>query len=130
MTFGRTLQEIRRKKGLTQRDVADAISMDYSYYSKLENDRLGFNPTRETVEKIVTGLKCDDEEKDALLLAAGRSTEVFEEMARAAKQDPSKQGSFSKLFKAAIVLTPEKLEEIAREAEQEAKKLAKRRPKQ
>jgi transcriptional regulator with XRE-family HTH domain len=130
MTFGKTLQKIRRDKGLTQRDVANAISMDYSYYSKLENDRLGYNPTTETIEKIVTGLNCEDAERDALLLAAGRSTDVLEQLAQAAKEDPARQGSFSKLFKAAIVLTPEKLEAIAREAEEEAKKLARRESKQ
>jgi HTH-type transcriptional regulator, competence development regulator len=123
MSFGKTLQGIRRRKGKTQRDVANLISMDYSYYSKLENDRLDSKPTRETIDKISVALECDDAEKNELLLSAGRTTEEFEQVAKVVSEDPQKSGSFNRLFKAALDLTPDKLEEIVRDAEKEVRKL-------
>lgn len=123
MSFGKTLQGIRRKKGKTQREIADLISMDYSYYSKLENDRLGSKPTRETVERISEALDCNDQEKNELLLSAGRTTEEFEQVARAVKEEPEKSASFNRLFKAALGLSPDKLEEIVKDVEEEVRKL-------
>ncbi|MEZ5421668.1 MAG: helix-turn-helix transcriptional regulator [Pyrinomonadaceae bacterium] len=123
MSFGKTLQEIRRRKGKTQRDVANAISMDYSYYSKLENDRLDSKPTRETVEKISVALECVDEEKNELLLSAGRTTEQFEKVAKVVSEDREKSGSFNRLFKAALDLTPDKLEEMVKGVEEEVRRL-------
>lgn len=123
MSFGKILQEIRRRKGKTQREIANAISMDYSYYSKLENDRLGSNPTRETIDKISAALECNEDEKNELLLSAGRTTEEFEQVAKVVIEDPEKSGSFNRLFKAALDLTPDKLEEIVKDVEKEAKKL-------
>ena len=56
MSFGKTLQRIRRAKGKTQRQIANKMKMDYSYFSRLENDRFDSQPTRETVEKITQAL--------------------------------------------------------------------------
>lgn len=123
MSFGRRLQEIRRRKGKTQREIANLISMDYSYYSKLENDRLDSKPTRETVDKISVALECNDEEKNELLLSAGRTSEEFEQVVKVVSEDPEKSGSFNRLFKAALDLTPDKLEEMVKGAEEEVRKL-------
>jgi len=123
MSFGKTLQAIRRRKGKTQREIANLISMDYSYYSKLENDRLDSKPTRETVDKISVALECNDEEKNELLLSAGRTSEEFEQVVKVVSEDPEKSGSFNRLFKAALDLTPDKLEEMVKGAEEEVRKL-------
>lgn len=123
MSFGRRLQEIRRRKGKTQREIANLISMDYSYYSKLENDRLDSKPTRETVDKISVALECNDEEKNELLLSAGRTSEEFEQVVKVVSEDPEKSGSFNRLFKAVLDLTPDKLEEMVKGAEEEVRKL-------
>ncbi len=123
MSFGKTLQEIRRRKGKTQREIANLISMDYSYYSKLENDRLDSKPTRETVDKISVALECNDEEKNELLLSAGRTSEEFEQVVKVVSEDPEKSGSFNRLFKAVLDLTPDKLEEMVKGAEEEVRKL-------
>lgn len=123
MSFGKTLQEIRRRKGKTQREIANLISMDYSYYSKLENDRLVSKPTRDTVEKISDALECNDLEKNELLLSAGRTTEEFEQVAKAVSEEPEKSASFNRLFKAALDLSPAKLEEIIKDVEAEVQKL-------
>jgi transcriptional regulator with XRE-family HTH domain len=39
MTFGQKLRELRRDSGVTQRQLADRTQLDFSYISKLENDR-------------------------------------------------------------------------------------------
>ena len=38
-SFGETLRDIRREAGVTQRDLAQRTGLDFSYISKLENDR-------------------------------------------------------------------------------------------
>lgn len=123
MTFGKTLQKIRRAKDMTQRDVANGIPMDYSYYSKLENDRFDSNPTRETIDKIAKALKCTDEEKNDLLAAAGRTTQEMEQVTRVANANPEMRKPLNKLFKAAINLSPDRLDKLAAEVEEEAKKM-------
>ncbi len=123
MTFGKTLQKIRRAKDMTQRDVANDIPMDYSYYSKLENDRFDSNPTRETINKIAKALKCTDEEKNDLLAAAGRTTQEMEQVTRIANANPEMRKPLNKLFKAAINLSPERLDKLAAEVEEESQKL-------
>ena len=39
-TFGQYLREQRRRAGMSQRELASRVSVDFSYISKLENDRL------------------------------------------------------------------------------------------
>lgn len=50
-TFGKKLQELRRSKGLSQRELAERVGVDFSYISKVENDRLP-PPAAETIESI------------------------------------------------------------------------------
>jgi HTH-type transcriptional regulator, competence development regulator len=38
-SFGETLRELRRAAGVTQRELAQRTDLDFSYISKLENDR-------------------------------------------------------------------------------------------
>jgi len=51
ITFGTKLQSLRRAKGLTQRQLAQRVGVDFSYISKVENDRLP-PPAADTIEKI------------------------------------------------------------------------------
>lgn len=67
-TFGRRVQRLRRERKLTQRDVAKQLGIDFTYLSKLENDR-GEAPGEETVRKLAAVLDTDVEE---LLALAGR----------------------------------------------------------
>lgn len=50
-TFGQTLKEIRRIKDITQRQLATAVGVDFSYISKIENDRMP-PPAADTIVKI------------------------------------------------------------------------------
>lgn len=76
-TFGQILKELRRSKNISQRELADKVSVDFSYISKVENDRLA-PPSAETIIKISNILdipsevllshsgKVSDEMKDAM----------------------------------------------------------------
>lgn len=119
MTFGKVLQKIRRSKDMTQREVAKKIDMDFSYFSRLENDRFDSNPTRETIDKIADALGCNGEERDELIVAAGRITEELEKEAREANKNPE---VVLKLFRSAIQLPPEKLAQYAKKMEADVKK--------
>jgi len=50
-TFGKKLQSLRRAKGMSQRKLAQLVGVDFSYISKVENDRLP-PPAADTIEKI------------------------------------------------------------------------------
>jgi transcriptional regulator with XRE-family HTH domain len=119
MTFGKVLQRIRRSKGMTQREVAKKIGMDFSYFSRLENDRFDSNPTSETIGKIADALECNGGERDELIVAAGRITEELEKEAREANKNPE---VVLKLFRSAIQLAPEKLAQYAKKMEADVKK--------
>ena len=127
MSFGKTLERIRRQKGMTQRQVAQEIEMDYSYFSRLENDRFDSQPTRETIEKIADALKCSKEQRGELLAEAGRIHQDIEKAARIA----SKRPELGRLFQAAAKLPPEKIDEILKQvnAEVEAKRKSKEKEK-
>jgi len=50
-TFGQKLRDIRRLTNISQRELAIKVGVDYTYISKIENDRLP-PPSAETIEKI------------------------------------------------------------------------------
>ena len=67
-TFGSALRALRRSKGVSQRDLAARIGVDFSYISKLENDRLPA-PSADTVVRMAAAL---DEPSEALLALTGK----------------------------------------------------------
>lgn len=69
--FGKVLREKRRAAGFSQRQLADKAGVDFSYISKLENDRLA-SPAAETVHRLAKVLGCPAEE----LLAPARKMPV------------------------------------------------------
>ena len=68
-TFGQRIQRLRRDRHVTQRQLAAELGLDFTYLSKLENDR-GEPPGEETVRKLAAILQPDDEEE--LLALAGK----------------------------------------------------------
>jgi transcriptional regulator with XRE-family HTH domain len=59
-TFGQILKEIRRSRNITQRELADNVGVDFSYISKIENDRLP-PPAADTIGKISEALGISNE---------------------------------------------------------------------
>lgn len=75
-TFGQTLRELRRSRGVTQRELADQVGVDFSYISKVENDRLP-PPSADTVVKICEALSVPPDE---LLAMTGKMPTQAKEM--------------------------------------------------
>jgi transcriptional regulator with XRE-family HTH domain len=67
-TFGQALRELRRSKGISQRDLAEQVGVDFSYISKIENDRLP-PPAADTIVKICDALEVSP---DSLLALSGK----------------------------------------------------------
>jgi transcriptional regulator with XRE-family HTH domain len=51
ITYGKLLKALRRQKAIAQRDLAEKVGVDFSYISKIENDRMP-PPAADTTIKI------------------------------------------------------------------------------
>src|SRR6185436_19799381 len=65
MSFGAKLKRLRRDAGVTQRALAERTGLDFSYISKLENDR-NPPPAADTIVRICEALKIPAERLLAL----------------------------------------------------------------
>ena len=63
--FGQKLREFRRAAGISQRELAKQIGVDFSYISKIENGRLP-PPSADTIVNISQVLEIEPEELLAL----------------------------------------------------------------
>ena len=67
-SFGQLLQQLRRASGISQRALAEKVGVDFSYISKVENDRLP-PPAADTIVKICAVLQTPP---DKLLALTGK----------------------------------------------------------
>ena len=75
-TFGTLLKEIRRSKNISQRDLASIVGCDFTYISKIENDRLP-PPAVDTIQKICEAL---DTPCEILLAHSGKVSNEVKDM--------------------------------------------------
>jgi HTH-type transcriptional regulator, competence development regulator len=75
-TVGQRIREIRKQRNLTQRELADRVGINFTYLSRVENDRLDDEqtPREDTLQKIAQAL---DTDSDELLLLARRIPDAF-----------------------------------------------------
>ena len=59
-SFGKTLRKIRKSKGISQRELARKVSVDFSYISKIENDKIP-PPSADTIVKMSEALNISSE---------------------------------------------------------------------
>ncbi len=82
-TFGKRLRAARRDKGYSQRELASRVEVDYTYLSKLENDRADYPPKEDVIQALAQHLDLDAENLSYL---AGRITaadaKVVQELAK------------------------------------------------
>lgn len=82
-TFGKRIRIARRGKGYSQRELAALVEVDYTYLSKLENDRADYPPKEDVIRSLAQQLELDAEELSYL---AGRITaedaKVVQELAK------------------------------------------------
>jgi transcriptional regulator with XRE-family HTH domain len=78
MVFGERIRELRKGKNLTQREVADKVGINFTYLSKIENDKLDRDqyPREDTVRKLAEALGAD---ADELLLLAKRIPDAIKQ---------------------------------------------------
>lgn len=59
MEFGAKLRELRQKQGHTLRGLAEAVGVDFTYLSKIENGKAGYLPGADTIRAIAEALNTD-----------------------------------------------------------------------
>src|SRR5260370_41279037 len=57
--FGQNLREIRQEKGLILRGLAEAAGVDFTYLSKIENNKVGYLPGAQTIRGLAEALGVD-----------------------------------------------------------------------
>jgi len=79
LTFGARLKELRQNRGFTQRELSERAGIDYTYLSKLENDRLSYTPSIKTLQALAKALEVDEL---TVMDWAGKIPEVLQSFAR------------------------------------------------
>lgn len=74
-TFGKLIRHARKEHGLSQRELASFLDVDFTYLSKLENDRADYPPKEDVIRALAYNLDLDDEE---LIFLAGRIPQNYE----------------------------------------------------
>lgn len=59
MDFGQRLRELRKERGMTLRGLAEAVGVDFTYLSKIENGKAGYMPGAETIRSLADALEAD-----------------------------------------------------------------------
>ena len=69
MTFAERIRELRKGKNLTLRELASEVGINFTYLSKIENEKLDFSefPSEKLIRKLAAVLEGD---VDELLLLA------------------------------------------------------------
>jgi len=70
MSFGKLLTRLRKEKDVGIRKFGPAIGVNYTYISKVENDKS--TPSVNLIKRIADYFDCDE---DMLMIAAGRIPE-------------------------------------------------------
>jgi len=81
-TFGRLIRQARKDKAYSQRELAAMLSVDFTYLSKLENDRADYAPKEDVIRALARNLDINEEE---LIFLAGRLPQQYEALL---KQNP------------------------------------------
>lgn len=105
-TVGKRIREIRKARNLTQRQLAERVGINFTYLSRVENDRLDDDqtPREETLQKIADALETD---ADELLLLARRIPDAFRERIL------SKPGIFRRILTLSDQALEDMLDEVA-----------------
>lgn len=75
--FGQIIRQARKSKGYSQRELAKQLNLDFTYLSKLENNRADYAPKEDVIRLIARNLDLDEEE---LIFLAGRIPEGDEDL--------------------------------------------------
>ncbi len=68
-SFGQIIRQARKDNGYSQRELAKLVELDFTYLSKLENDRADYSPKEYVIQLLAHYLELNQEE---LIFLAGR----------------------------------------------------------
>src|ERR1700737_4005003 len=93
MTFGEKVRELRKGKNLTLRELAVKVKVNFTYLSKIENQKLSFGeyPSEDLIRKLAKVL---DGDVDELLLLAQK---IPEDIKKRVIERPDAFRKFAKL---------------------------------
>src|SRR5688572_20725958 len=74
MNFGEKLRELRKAQGYSQRELAERLDVNFTYLSKLENNRMDGPPSEELIRKMAQELGANPDE--LLVLAERIPTDI------------------------------------------------------
>ncbi|NJK48601.1 helix-turn-helix transcriptional regulator [Candidatus Gracilibacteria bacterium] len=75
-SFGHLIRQARKDKGYSQRELAEKLGLDFTYLSKLENNRADYAPKEDVIRALAKHLNLDAEE---LIFLVGRIPQHDEE---------------------------------------------------
>lgn len=107
-TIGERIRQLRKQSNLTQRELARQVGMNFTYLSRIENDRLEADqtPREDTLKSIASALSAD---ADELLLLARR---IPESISNRILHNPS-------IFKKVLSLSDTELEDLLKDVGRE-----------
>lgn len=76
-TFGKLIRQARKDCKYSQRELAKLLKIDFTYLSKLENNRADYAPKEEVIRGLAKHLKLNEEE---LIFLAGRIPQQEEDL--------------------------------------------------
>ncbi|MEA5583451.1 helix-turn-helix transcriptional regulator [Nodularia harveyana UHCC-0300] len=68
-SFGQLIRQARKDKGFSQRELAKLIELDFTYLSKLENNRADYPPKEDVIRSLAQNLDLNEEQ---LIFLSGR----------------------------------------------------------
>ena len=75
-TLGQKIRRLRRANHMTQSELAESVGVDFTYISKIENDKGLRPPAESTLRRIAIFLQTDAEE---LILMANKVPQNLQE---------------------------------------------------
>jgi transcriptional regulator with XRE-family HTH domain len=76
-SFGRIILDARKQKGYSQSYLAKLLNLDFTYLSKLENDRAPYPPSEAVIQSLTE--KLDLPNLNELIYLAGRIPQADED---------------------------------------------------
>lgn len=73
MTLGNIIKKYRTINNITQKEFAIALGIDTTYLSKIENNKTGYPPSLELLNKIISLTECDR----SIIYKCGRIDELY-----------------------------------------------------
>jgi HTH-type transcriptional regulator, competence development regulator len=89
--FGERIRQLRKERKMSQRGLADRVGIDFTYLSKIENNRAD-PPSDEVIRKMARELEVEEEELLAMAIKVSA-----DELRKSAALDPEIGVLFRKL---------------------------------